>query len=209
VILGSVNMIPRERIGLSNRRAHGQRALLLLRQDPTESGEMKISGLNVSVDWITAEVHKLEQIRPAGDGLPVSQEGDWLLEVSVVGEPDPANTRPELRFKTGLQRVPEMRVPIQVDYVAPVRVSRREVQFTAGSGGPQTETVLVTVRRGLDPAELRIGAKPDALEARLESSGARHFKLHLTWDGQPLPSAAVSLELGQDKFSLPVRVAER
>jgi len=111
-VIGSVQILPVNRLVLRYRQEPpaGQ---LLIRQDPTESGELNISDMVAADDWLEVSVRKLEEVTKIDErleGLP----GDWLLEATVPLRPQAGMKRTTVKFKTGLTREPVFSIPITV-----------------------------------------------------------------------------------------------
>jgi hypothetical protein len=199
IVVGSVELLPIERLQLTNREPELLAGLLLVRQDPTERGTLAISGVRTSVPWLEAQASRLTQLRPAGDGLPTGRPGDYLLEARVVGQPPAGRSEVEVRFQTGLGRQPEVAVPVVVQVQPAVQLSDAEVVLD----GEDAKTLLVGMRSGVDSAALRARTEGDGLSAELERSGERHYKLHVRWTGQP-GEGSVILTLGGETYRVPV-----
>lgn len=208
VVIGSVIVLPREYISIGGPPMRRGSSKVLVRQDPMESGELRISDLKTSLPWLTVEAQKLEEKRPPSDGLPLGQPGDYLLEVKL-GEPTESptgRTRAQLTFKTGLKRQPEVTIPITVDLRPPVNLSTQRLLLAPPAEGEVAEgTVLVTVRPGLDPNKLQAEARPGALKVELEPAGPRRFKAHVFWDGAALAEGAITFMVGGERLKLPVQ----
>jgi len=209
-VLGSVLVLPREYMSVGGRMMRAGNSMVLVRQDPTESGELKISDLKTSAPWLTAEAQKLEQKRPPSDGLPIGQPGDYLLEVKVGERPEISKSRirAEVSFKTGLKRQPVVSIPVTVDLRPPVNLSTERLLLTPPAEGQiAEETVLVTVRPGLDPNRLEAKADPGSLKVELKPAGPRRFKAHVYWDGGALERGTITFKVGAERHTLPVHSA--
>ncbi len=58
--------------------------------------------------------------------------------------------------------------------------------------------------RGIDPTGLEIATEPSTLTAKLEPSGSRYFKLHVSWAGEGAAEGVITLSLGSEVYQLPV-----
>jgi hypothetical protein len=207
---GSVVVLPREYIGIGGPPTRRGTSRVLVRQDPTEPGELKISDLKTSLPWLTAEALKLTEKRPPADGLPLGLPGDYLLEVKLGEKPETKSTRTraQVSFKTGLKRQPVVSIPVTVDLRPPVSLSQERLLLTPPAEGEVTEkTVLVTVRVGLDPNRLTAEAQPESLKVELQQAGPRRFKAQVYWDGGKLEQGTITFKLGQESHKLPVHSA--
>jgi hypothetical protein len=209
-VLGSVIVLPREYIGIGSRSTRRGTSKVLIRQDPTESGELEISDLKTSLPWLTAEVRKLTAKSPPADGLPPGLPGDYLLEVKVGEKPETqrTRTRAQVSFKTGLKRQPVVSIPVTVDLRPPVILSEESLVLTPPVDGEVTEKIVhVTVRAGLDHNRLKAEAQPKSLKVELKPSGPRRFKAHVYWDGGALEQGSVTFKIGSETLKLPVHSA--
>ena len=207
---GSVVVLPREYIGIGGHSRRRGNSKVLVRKDPTESGELEISDLKTSLPWLTAEVRKLTEKRPPADGLPLGLPGDYLLEVKIGEKPETqrTRTRAQVSFKTGLKRQPVVSIPVTVDLRPPVSLSEGRLLLTPPVEGEVTgKAVLVTVRAGLDPNLLKAEARPESLKVELIPAGPRRFKAQVYWDGGALEQGTVTFKVGSESHNLPVHSA--
>ena len=207
VIAGSVVIYPGENLTFNNVTSRQNRTRLLVRRDPTETGELKVGDIKPSADWFAVKATRLEEPTPAGGGLPAGQPGDWLLEAELVGTAPHGVTRETLTFSTGLTRQAEVTLPVLGNLRPPVNLTSELIELAPAEGQGLSATVLFSVRRGLDPAELRIEAQPKALEVELEQAGARFYKAHVNWDGGEFGGGSILFSLGQERYSVPVKAA--
>jgi hypothetical protein len=198
-VLGSVSLVPQHRIRVASRRESVGR--VLVRQEPSETGELKIHDLQSPDPAIELRAQKLTEKRFAADGLPTGYVGDWLLEASLVGQTNPGRSIVEISFATDLPRQPRVTVPITVSYAPPVELSRPQVEWT---GEGSIEPLLIAVRKGLDPTTLEVTSLPDGLDARLEPSGDRFYRLHLSVGDLPPKTGELVLTVGGLSYRVPV-----
>jgi hypothetical protein len=204
-VVGGVRVQPEEGLQLQNADGRPARASAVVSRDPGEPGDVAVHDVRLSVPWLRAEVERVTEPRPAADGAPGARPGDWVIQVA----PDPTapygRSRAELRFATGLAGQREVALPVLVFIEPPVRLSTDRLGLSGGAGAPaSSETVLLTVRRGLDPAALEIETRPDSLRVRLEPSGPRAFKLHVEWQGAGEPRGEILFRVGSESYALPV-----
>jgi hypothetical protein len=201
-VLGSVIVLPSENVSLD---VDG-RATRLIRQDPTESGSLKIANLETSVPWLKVTSRRLDGVRPpTKDGLPLGRVGDWLLELTLQGEPPPGRSQQWIQFSTGLSREPVAQLNVHAFVQPAVNLPLPSVSLRAPEAGKGVaETLFFSVRRGLDLATLQVEANPSALSARIEPSGIGRFKLTIQWDGTPVSSGEILFRAGAEIVRLPV-----
>ena len=111
-VVGSVRVYPRNRVVLGDRRGMAVEQVVVVRKDPTETGELKISNARADVDWLEVDVATVssgELTAPAGVAVRPS---DWLVRVRATDTPGPGNHRAKVRFATGLGREPEAEIPV-------------------------------------------------------------------------------------------------
>ena len=204
LVLGSVELLPGTTMAMTNRRPEMRVGRILVRQDPTEPGELRLTDVSTTADWLVAEATRLTERRPTEGRMGPGRPGDWLVEVEI-GDNHPYGRAAEtLRFKTGLPREPEVEVAITLDLQAPVTLSRNEVVLQRPDS---TETVLISIRRDLDVDQLEVEAHPSAVQAQLERSG-RHYKMHVSWDARDAGAeGSITLRVGSESVQLPVRRA--
>jgi hypothetical protein len=88
---------------------------------------------------------------------------------------------------------------------APVQLSADRVAFPRESDPKeQPQTVLLTVRRDLDPTNLTVETDSDLLKVELEPSGRRGYKVRVRWEGAERPHGAITFRLGTESYELPV-----
>jgi hypothetical protein len=201
-VVGGVNVLPDDQIHLVNRPGQIATGRRVIRKDPSSVGDLVVSSIAPSVAWLQASARELTEPRPAGDGLPEILPGDWLFEVAVTGEPAYGAQRASIRFATGLSREPLTAVAVTTDLRSPVNLSKSSVVLSAEA---PSDTIVVSVREGADPAALRVEARPPALQVELEPVAGRFFRVEVAGSdalsGQP---AAIIFRLGAEQLRLPV-----
>lgn len=212
-IVGSVVLLPNAVIGLNASRAEKKGGRLLVRKDESEQGRLEVVDAKASVPWLLVTTRRLDGTEGSIEGIPQPASGDWLLEVSAADGVAPGNYNEKVTFRTGLTREPEVTVPVNVFVRAAVSVNPNEIMLR--SPGPAGTTVpegiaLVVVRADVDPATVAVETDPPSMKARLEPSGSRAFRLHVSW-GDPSPpgpiSGSVSISGGGETAVLRVRLA--
>lgn len=204
-IVGGVTILPDEVLHVNNGSSGGTGGSVVITRGSGESGTLAIGNLRASVPWLTATAEPVTQLRPGGDGLPAARPGDWVIQVTPAAGTPYGRQRAELSFSTGLPRQSEVVLPVLVFLEPPVRLSMERLTLPkSGAGEAEPQTVLLTVRPGLDPAALEIEARPASLQARLEPSGPRGFKLYVSWQGAGEPHGEILFRVGAESFSLPV-----
>ena len=206
-IVSSVVVYSGESLTFSNLSPRQNRTRLLVRRDPTESGELKVGDVKPSAEWFTVEATRLQEPRPAGDGLPAGQPGDWLLEGKLVGNPPYGVTRARLSFATGLPRQPRLELPVLGNLRPPVQLTAEPVELRASEGQPAEATVLFSIRQGLEPEGLQVESEPEKLEVQVEKTGRRFYKALVRWNGGQFPGGALVFRHGDERYRVPVRLA--
>jgi hypothetical protein len=201
-VVGSVVVFPEEELRLTNTVRGERRGHLLVRQDPTEEGELVIGDVRPSVPGLDVRVERLEAPREI-EGLTPGKAGDWLIEVSLRPSAAAGQGDQSISFSTGLPRQPEVTVPVRLVVRPPVNLSTEEVTLAPG----EPATVLATVRRGLDADALQVASEPEGLRVAVERTGSRHFRISLTYEGPPDRSdGVVRFSVGDERHSLRVRL---
>lgn len=205
-VLASVEILPGEKLAITNHAGGDPVGRLLVRHDPEEPRPLALSGARASVPWLAVETRPVKQPLLVEGELPSGQPGDVILEVRPT-EAAPAGThQAEISFETGGEHQPTATVPVIVSIRPAVSVSVSEVALPPAGGSKE---VLVTVRPDLDPRALRVVAEPDRLIAELLPAGTRHYRLRIGWDGAPPADLAgrITLRIGEEHVDLPVVTA--
>ena len=201
-VQGSVIVLPTAALSFA---PHSERpARLLIRKDPTETGDLVVRGATASLDWISASARKVADGETSIEGVPAPQPGDWIVEVKPATSPAPGSYSGTLSFETGLPREPRVSVPLMTFVRAPLTANPAEAVVR----GDAETIVLVAARPDVDVAVLGATASPGGLEAVLERSAQRTFRLHVTWKGDPAQrptEGSVTLKSGGASLRIPVR----
>ena len=207
-ILASVVILPVENLMFNNASPRQNRTRLLVRRDPTETGELKIENVTPSADWFSVEATRLDEPLAAADRVPAGQPGDWLLVAELAEDPPYGVTRAELSFTTGLERQPKLTLPVMANLRPPVQLTAEPIELAPTEGEASEAAVLFSVRRGLNPDELRVEAEPGTLQVQVEPAGKRFYKAQVRWNGGALVGGALVFRLGEESYRVPVRVAK-
>ena len=208
-VLGGVVVLPQEILsiaGIGPGRGRGRNlSTVLVRRDASETGQLEMGDATASVPWLKVKVERVEEPRPGADGLPPAVVGDWLVGVTLDPSTPYGRFSESLTVKTGLKRQPELTIPVLVMRSSPIRLSAERVAFPLESDpSEQPQTVLLTVRRDLDPTQLTVETDSDSLTVELEPSGRRGYKVHVRWQGADRPHGAITFRLGEETYELPV-----
>ena len=204
-VLASVMVLPRESVHLTNLRRGMERAILIIRRDPSESGEVAVSGVQSSADWISASVRRLDTPEAVVEGLPHSVPGDWLLEIDLSADRPYGRSQQTLRFKTGLSRQPEVELPVLVDLRPPVNLpSERLLLPVPPDGQVATQTLSFSLRNGVDPSGFSVEAEPETLEVEVDRSGKRGWKARVRWPEDGRREGRITFRAGDETLFLPV-----
>lgn len=204
-VLASVMVLPRESVHLTNLRRGMERASLIIRRDPSESGEVALSGVQSSAEWISARVRRLDTPEAVAEGLPHSVPGDWLLEIDLTAAPPYGRSQQKVRFKTGLPRQPEVELPLLVDLRPPVNLpSDRLLLPAAAEGEVATHTLSFSLRNGVDPSGLSVEGEPETLDVEVDRSGPRGWQALVRWPEDGRQEGRITFRAGDETQSLPV-----
>ena len=204
-VVGSAVVLPGYKALLSNRRIETRSQPFLIRKEPGEVGDLRITGARASVPWIDVEVRELTENWPGEKGLPSGFPGDWLLLAALKPGAPFGQSQEEIRFNTGLRLEPEVRLSIATESRPPVNLNEPEISIVAG----ESSTILASLRGDLPPQAVKLTA-PEGLNARAERGRrGRFFKIHLEWSG-PVPSEPLELqmEIAGETQTIPVRVVD-
>jgi len=214
-IVGSVEFLPRAGLLFPAGAQWDWSAKLLVRKDEGEKGELKISDVTASVPWIKATAKPVTEPLPAAEGVPMAFPGDWLLNVEVTDEAPKVQGAFDVKFKTGLTREPEAKLPISVVLQHPMRAVPSSLMLQAPpAGGEVSGTVTVALRPGLDKETPTATVSAEAFSVKLEPAGHRKFAARVTWRPDPKApestprSAVVTLKIADGQLPIQVRVAD-
>ena len=202
-VQGSVIVLPTAALSFATLAERPGR--LLIRKDPTETGVLAVGGTVASLDWLTVTSRKVADGETAIEGVPQPQPGDWLIEVKPLTAPAPGSYQGTLTFETGLPREPKVSVPLMTFVRPPLTVNPAEAVLRGGSEA----VLLVAVRPDVDADALRAIAEPPGIDALLERSAQRTFRLHVAWKGDPATrpqTGTITLTSGSQSFRIPVRL---
>jgi len=202
-VLGSVELLPGNKAMLSNRVPQMSAQAFLIRKDPTETGELSVGSMNASVPWIELQAERVDERRPAADGLPTALPGDWILRASLGNNIPTGRTQETIHFETGLQREPEITIRVATDLHPPVTLNSPEVTMVSG----RPLVVLASLRQDLEyPQPIELTA-PEGLTARIEPARRRFFKIVLEWSGEPTGAPVeLRMDVAGETQTLPVTV---
>jgi len=180
---------------------------MLVRKQNDVDGAVNISKLQVSRDIFDAEVTEITEARPRGRGIPAARPGDWLVEVSFrSGVTKFGRIREKLRFETGLTVQPTIEVPIESSFDVPVAFSAETLELNRSSDGRWRGSCFASVRKGIDPTELRVAGKPDGVNLTTSIVGERVVRLDLE-AATAIEDSTIEFMVGKHRVSLPLRAA--
>lgn len=203
-VVGSVIVQPGERIQLGNRRNQQMEPAVLIRQDPTESGELTVSNVVSSSEWLEVDVERVEDSLPPTDSLPAAEPGDYVLRFKLAEDSPFFRGKETVTFETGLSRESRRELTLYVSYDAPVELSTEQVELGVGAeGAPAKETVLVKVRPGLE-GDLTVEVDPPEMEVSLRDLGRRQYHADIRWTGGDRKVGSIYFVVGGERLRLPV-----
>ncbi len=206
-VLVSVVILPSETVVLGTNETQ-RTARRVIRKDPSETGELKISGLVASAEWLDVSLKPADPAAPPRrDGVPRLLPGDQVLEISLKGRPPEGRHQESVEFQTGLTRQSLARLDVQVYSQPAVSFSRETLLFRqpVQDQTTLTESVLVSLRGDLDPAQLRIAVEPPQYTLKREPEGDGQFRLEVTWSAGAQTDGAVWFKIGEESASIPLR----
>ena len=208
-IIGSVEYLPFDHVALANRRPELRTSKILLRATADESGELELSRIESSEDWVEVSAERLTERRLATDGLPNGRPGDWVLTVSLTGQPPSGRSETTISMASGLRLEPRLTLPVEIDYRPPVRLSTKRVILRGPERAAEGEELTLSVERGFDPGALTVVTDPPGLTADLQPAGDREFTVRVRWTGQKQGFGKVAFQVGGESFELPVTLTAR
>jgi hypothetical protein len=210
-IVASVDFFPARSMFLGLARSEGAAGKVLVRKNAGEKGTLEVTGLTSSATWLKVSARKVEVAEPQAPPLPPAQPSDWVIEARVEGEPRAGQVPAQVKFKTGLQREPEVdfqvvvRVPPPLSFSVPLL----DLPYPGDPAQPVKGTVYVQLGSGQDGKGLSVESISPAFRAVVEQVDPRSFKVDITWT--PIPGdtsreGAVVAKLGSLSTSMAVRV---
>ena len=210
-IIGSVDVLPYPALQIGRRhRGFETPAMLIVRKDPSEQGELAIAELVGSASWMKVTARKVTAEEPAVEGLPAALPGDVVL--SVLAQGAPVGTSVEtLSVQTGLTREPKVTIPVTVNVQPLITFQPNDLILnpTPGAPGGASGQVLAALREDLDPKTVKVTSDSKAFVVRLEPPGERAFRVIVDWAGKgktPPTETTIHIRVGSETVNLPVRV---
>jgi hypothetical protein len=208
-IVGSVDILPFSAVQIGRRnRGIKTPALLIVRKDPSESGELSIDGLVASASWIKVSSRKVTEAEPAVEGLPNALPGDIVLSVLAKGAPIGTSIE-SLSFQTGLTREPKVTIPVTVTVPPLITLNPSDLILNPApdAGAVARGEVIAALREDLDPKTVSVSSDSKAFAVRLAPPGESAFRIIVDWNGKEPPTAAtIHVRVGSETVNLPVHV---
>jgi len=205
---GSVVFVPGEAITIVSRGEARRPGRVIVRKDPTEKGDLKVTDLTSSAAWLSPTARRVDSSQDAADGLPAASPGDWIITATLSADAPTGNHRETVRFATGLPREPQIELPVTVFIPADITISPNPLELRT-TGLSVSGSAIVVVRGGIDRSGMTVKAEPGDFSATLEPSGATSARVQVAWvpDGPTGATAGqVTVQVGDHSAVLPVRV---
>ena len=202
-VVVAVRVLPERAIVLRNQPGELPVRRLIRRSTGSGHGFFNIVGLESSAPWIDARARKVRESAPASDGLPPVEPGDWILELGLSGQPEYGKRREEVKFKTGLERQPVVKLEIHTELLAPVQLAVDRL-FLQPRGDAAAETISLTLRKGLDPSALRVDTSPAGLTVQLEPGDGQTLTARFHWAGGRLDNGLCVFRVADERLELPI-----
>ncbi len=204
-VRGSVRLLPERALRLGRGRRSEPEGRLLIQRDPTEEGVLRPHELQASEPWLHVALRPAREAEAVGSA--VAAAGDWVLEARIAETAPLGASRATIRFRTGLQREPEIAIPVFVYVRPPVRVSPEVVRLApATPGGPFEGELLVVVAAGEEAPAPEFEAHPEGFRVEAERTGPRHYRLRVRWAGEGAPpEGLLRIRVGGHDLEVPLR----
>lgn len=205
-VVGSVELLPIPQVAVTDAGPDSRPGRLIVRKDPTEKGDLAVKNVTASLPWLRVSTRKAGEAEPAIEGLPETRKDDVIVEIRADGPAlTPGSFQATLVFDTGLEREPQVTVPIYAYVRPPITLGAEEVLLQPGVDG----LVLVALRSDVDMEKLTATAEPAGLKAGLERANATTLRLKVSLDaaaGPPPETGTVTLVAGAATATVRVRV---
>jgi hypothetical protein len=212
-VVGSVDVLPRSRLLLSERGKNPLQAEVVIRKDETETGTLEITDAAANVPWIAPSTQRVVEAGGVAAGNVRTRPGDWILTVRSEADLAAGNHRGSVTFRTGLDREPTVTIPVTTVIRNPMNVSARQILLHRPAQGSDTRgAFMVSLRPALDPEELELSVEPDAFRLVTESGGPRGVRVYvvLADRGDATPeSGTVTVRHGEHNARVQIRVIPR
>lgn len=210
-IVGSVEVLPFPALQLARkRRGFAAPALLIVRKEVTEQGDLAFGGLAASVPWIKVSSRKVTAEEPAVEGLPVAKPGDVVVSVQANLDAPVGNHSENISFTTGLTREPKVTIPVTVFVQAAITLQPTELILTPAAGSPTASgQVLAALREDIDLKSVTAVSASNAFTVKVDPSGAQAFRLLIDWTEKgkhPALDSIIHVKAGKESIDLPVKV---
>lgn len=213
-VVGSVNILPTNRIVLNDTNERYRQVKLLVSKDETETGELVISDLVASTDLFTATARPVVEGESFGQRKYETAPGDWVIEAQLAGEAGAGTYRGTLKFKTALPREPEITLPVTITAPPFVQVSKRPVVLQEPAPGESvTTSFTATLRSKVEPEQVKVSVTPETFRIKTEQ-GATPSTLNVSLsmeaqEGEPPLHGRILFTYEGRQFVVPVRVMKR
>jgi hypothetical protein len=206
-VISSTTLLPDDKIYLDNLHPDGVVQRRLVRGNPLDKGTLAIRQLQSSAPWLAVSARRLDAPLPETMGLPASRDGDWLLEVGVTGQIPYGAQSEKVTFVTGMERQPQVEIPVYARLLPPVNLASQTLVLE-GDPSQVQETLVLSVRHGLEDQELRVESEPEALEVELEPAGGRSYKAHVRWAGARRENGTIRFRINGETYPVAVEWAD-
>lgn len=211
-IVGSVTVFPYPTLTIAARMKGfgGAPALLLVRKDDSEKGELALDDLKASVPWLKVSARKVTTPEPAVEGLPATAVGDYVLSI-LADHPPVGGSSQAITFKTGLSREASYTIPVVVNIRPAIVIQPAELVLQPRAEAPDSATgqILASLREDLDPKTVAVTSDDKAFVPRIENPGERAFRLVVDWTKhgkKPALETKLHVTAGGESAEVPVKV---
>ena len=213
VLVGSVILMPSDKLLLRYRRDQPATGSLLIRQDPTEAGTLSITGLASSEPWLKVRVRTVEGEESREGGFK-AVPGDFILEADVPVSPGAGLHRAGVTFRTGLPREPVITIQVTVTARAFGSASTQRLLLQRETPDGLVKGQMIFRLLGeTDPETVEVGITPDRYTAEVQVLNPGQLQVLVAEDpdkgnGEPLPDGMLKFTRGAETVSVPVHPSE-
>jgi hypothetical protein len=212
-VVGSATILPAPTVIFPTPSTGDYSGRLLVRKDPSESGELNLTDVRATAPWLVVKPRKIEQAEPPDGDFPAAVPGDWVLDLNVTEDAPLGRSGVQVAFATGLEREPELTAYVRLDVSRAMVVKPESLGMRVAPGAAEAQGVIqVRVRPGLGKQQLETTIVPGPFEVKVERAAERRFEVTVAWKGAGADTprtGELALSIGGESVKVPLAVRDR